>query len=549
VLNSGNPSVFLRFLTIFLPVVVLLSVIATAAYRMESARRIEKLEASERSIVEVEFRTLANDFRMILSDLRLVSSLPHLKEFLDTGTRSSREFLAQDYLAFSAAKRIYDQVRFLDERGMEIVRVNFNNGNPILVPENRLQPKGRRYYFIDTFQLQSGEVYVSQFDLNVERGRVERPFKPMIRFGTPVFDSSGKKRGIVVLNYLGAGLIEHLRESAAASSDQIMLLNRDGFWLAGPRREDLWGFMFKTKHRRRFARDCPDAWQRISSADSGQFRDQKGLYTFATVYPSMSAPGSRDRGTGRAPATPRYWKIVYHVPEKDLTPMTRQFLIAHLALTGLLATLAATGALLLARAQHRRKTAEEARERMLDDLTVAQADLDYKATHDELSGLWNRRAILEKLEEELARATRENSSLAVIMADVDHFKGINDNHGHLAGDAVLREVARRIRSSLRAYDSMGRYGGEEFVIIVPGTDTEESREIAERVRSDLSDRPIQTPDNDFKVTVSLGVALADPTENIDLNSVLRSADEALYRAKKAGRNRVETSWPSSELTA
>jgi two-component system cell cycle response regulator len=158
----------------------------------------------------------------------------------------------------------------------------------------------------------------------------------------------------------------------------------------------------------------------------------------------------------------------------------------------------------------------------------------FQATHDLLTGLPNRLSILDTLDRELARAQREHSQLAVIMGDVDHFKQVNDTHGHLIGDDVLREVASRMQQSLRTYDHVGRFGGEEFLILAPTAGLEAAREIGERVRLAIARTPITTEGIAINVTLSLGVT-ATPGSSGEL---LRRADVALYRAKHEGRNRT-----------
>jgi diguanylate cyclase (GGDEF)-like protein len=175
-------------------------------------------------------------------------------------------------------------------------------------------------------------------------------------------------------------------------------------------------------------------------------------------------------------------------------------------------------------------------------LIRAQGALQFEAAHDRLTAIWNRGAILDLLIGETERIRRNNGSLGVIMADVDFFKQVNDTHGHLVGDAVLREVGRRLVSALRSYDSVGRYGGEEFLIIVPGCDALNLVVTAERLRRMIADQPIATSAGPVPVTVSLGIVAAQANESrlIDPETLLRDADAALYAAKAGGRNRVET---------
>jgi diguanylate cyclase (GGDEF)-like protein len=168
----------------------------------------------------------------------------------------------------------------------------------------------------------------------------------------------------------------------------------------------------------------------------------------------------------------------------------------------------------------------------LQDQLVAQA------TRDSLTGLLNREAILDALKKESERALRNKSRLAVIMADIDHFKDINDTRGHLVGDAVLRETAHRMLRSLRSYDSLGRYGGEEFLIVAPGCSLAEAAQLAERLRKSVGQIAIDSPACSLVVTLSFGVA--DISTGPEPDGLLRAADVALYAAKKCGRDRVET---------
>jgi diguanylate cyclase (GGDEF)-like protein len=172
------------------------------------------------------------------------------------------------------------------------------------------------------------------------------------------------------------------------------------------------------------------------------------------------------------------------------------------------------------------------------ELLSAREALREQATKDFLTRVWNRSSILEILDRELARAARERRPVGVVMADVDRFKSVNDTHGHCAGDALLRETARRLQSSIRAYDAIGRYGGEEFLVILPGCDEACTFGQAERMRRYLCDDAMELADANIRVTASFGCTSIVPEMSLSAESLIRTADEALYKAKAEGRNRV-----------
>jgi two-component system cell cycle response regulator len=176
-----------------------------------------------------------------------------------------------------------------------------------------------------------------------------------------------------------------------------------------------------------------------------------------------------------------------------------------------------------------------------EQLIAARESMRHAATHDSLTGLMNRGEIMSMLERELARGRRDHKPVGVILGDLDHFKQVNDTLGHLFGDETLREIGRRLREQLRVYDSVGRYGGEEFLMILPDCDWEYAVLRANELREIISKTEVDYAGEKKAITMSMGVVVSDSRGKKDVELLLKCADEALYAAKGKGRNRVERS--------
>jgi diguanylate cyclase (GGDEF)-like protein len=186
---------------------------------------------------------------------------------------------------------------------------------------------------------------------------------------------------------------------------------------------------------------------------------------------------------------------------------------------------------------------------LLDQLTTAREALRELAARDPLTAVWNHNSIIDLLAKEFNRAERQNASVGVILADLDRFKSINDTYGHLVGDEVLREVAEYLTHAIRPYDAVGRLGGEEFLIVLPGCDEINALSHAERLRSGLNRIEINTLSGKIDLTASFGVTVVGPQCRVDARTAIQAADDAMYQAKHAGRDRVEFRPVDEEVAA
>lgn len=322
---KGNNKARLKsFLVIFLPATLVVTLLSIIFYQQESAAREELLKNNELFLLENQRETLRNSLKAIVSDLRVLSSHQEMPAFLDNGTENSCTALSAEFLAFASHRQIYDRLRFIDRQGMEIIRVNYNDGLPQVVPKDELQQAGNRDDFVNTLKLQEGEFYMSPFALNSDPGKIGNPPAPVITFGIPVFDRSGQKRGVIILNYPGSHLLQPLKKLAEDGRRAIYLLNRQGYWLLGPTPQAEWGFLYPDRKDQTFQARFPSAWESISFTEKGHSAGQAGLFTHITFYPQLSVlepsraylNASGPCGCFSGKNEDHYWKLISLVPEK-----------------------------------------------------------------------------------------------------------------------------------------------------------------------------------------------------------------------------------------
>jgi diguanylate cyclase (GGDEF)-like protein/PAS domain S-box-containing protein len=657
--HQGQKGVLIDFFRIAVPILLLLMLTFSTIHYFHYTVTRKITDVREKSFIKVGLEAIRSDVQAATSDLMHLADSGHIQELLRSGSLEARTHLADEFISILKAKKHYDQIRLLDSAGMEVVRANYNSGTPVIVPEDKLQNKGRRYYFTDAMKLERHQVFVSPMDLNIENGKIELPEKPMLRFGTPVFDHLGQKQGVVLINYYANTIRNNIKQFLSNPNSSPMLLNAQGYWLLSPDSKDEWGFMYR--NQRQFNRRYPDVWENIVQQKTGQTSTPQGLFTYITIYPlqkmHISSSGAAE-AFGRSQNVVNdqmyYWVLLTHIP----TAQIRTDIYNHVQQGGLqffmvcliviplvwfycrervqrqwarcqlrnkeqylraITSQLAEGLLVIDRqgnvmtmnkeAEHLlgwkpeefigrnlktvlkrfpqqnseatrncavMKAIHQAISQRMDGIpfktktgksipvsfSVApyqfdgnvhgaiitfrdiserlrmQAQLKVMATHDPLTGVKNRGEIERQLHIELNRAGRYGRSMAMLMIDIDHFKTINDTHGHQNGDAVLNHFCKKTVEQLRSSDELGRYGGEEFMVVLPETGLTQAEAIAERLRRCLAATAVAVDEQtNIRFTVSIGVA-AYPESAQDAENLVRIADELLYKAKENGRNRV-----------
>ncbi len=372
------------FLSIFIPIALLISGATWYVYKSETRAAVSVIEARNIERIRFQAQVIASQFHGVISDLEVISNMHELRQLANKSQDYSKVDLEADLLSILLRKKLYDQIRFLDITGKEVVRLNYNDHNPTVVPDDKLQNKADRYYFKETLKLDKGEVYMSPLDLNVENGEVEKPFKPMIRFGSPVFDDRGRLRGVLIINYLAYRLLEGFQSIASHSLADSSLLDPRGYWLSCSKEGNEWGFMFKDKRDKTFGGVFPGAWKKISSSDTGQFYLDGHLFSFSTFYPFRTVHNTYvervsregDKSFSKVSAMKYYWKIVYHLRPEIVHQAVRRgsgVLLNNIALIYIaLLSLAGVGVYFISVAWMQRWGAERALSISRETLAMAQ---------------------------------------------------------------------------------------------------------------------------------------------------------------------------------
>ncbi len=336
-----------HFLLFLLPVTLVLIIGISLHYSFQVKANLETLEKTDLLNVRLAQLTINNVLQDIVSDIKYLQEHNQLRNGY-INTPRARKLLEQDFLSFSKNRKIYDQIRYLNLDGKEIVRINNHNGNPYIVAIEQLQKKDSRYYVANTLALKKNDIYWSPFDLNIENHKIEQPYKPTIRIGTPVYSSYGRRTGVLILNFDGKKLINEFRRATANIANHIMLVNESGYWLIHPQSKNEWGFMFGNTNT--FASEHPQLWQEIiNNPRISQQYFENNLLTYATLF--FNRTGSTNKSNKHPVKKLGFWKIIAFASPQLLNQLHIDFFQRNVLFYSIIFLLIAIGAFLLARLQ------------------------------------------------------------------------------------------------------------------------------------------------------------------------------------------------------
>ena len=338
-----------RAALIFLPLAIAAVVVSYLLYASQANTIRSTAQATEVRTADIARQRISLTVASLTVDASYLSEQDVLREYLASDDAASLRRLQAEYVAFARHRQFFGQLRFIDMSGREVVRVDRKGDSVALAPPDQLQDRAGEVYTIETLKLDRGQTYVSELELNVEHGATEQPIKPVLRVGAPVFDGTGAKRGIIVIDYLGQRILDRVSELRDAIAD-IWIINAQGYWLLGPK-DDVFAFMYPERTDRTFAAAYPDAWRQMQSAPTGTVENELGRVTYARTDGDPSSAGS-------SPAQPS-WFVVVPTPRpySDAQTSTLKLNFA-VATSGLLVLLGGVS-LGLARYQVHRREAEQ----------------------------------------------------------------------------------------------------------------------------------------------------------------------------------------------
>lgn len=637
------------FLRVYIPLISFFCLVTVINFTADIFYEKELLQMERAEQVQSSLQSLQRDVSGIMRTLRYLADSDDLRGFLDRRSPQQRTRAEKALASFAHHMDRYDQIRWLDLDGVEQLRVDHRDGNTRIVPAAELQDKSERYYYRETIVLPPGSVFVSPLDLNVEHGKVEEPYRPMLRFAIPTRDAQARTDGMLILNYQASILLQNFAATLRTKGSELALLNAQGYWLYSSTGDPAWGFMFERDER--FVSRDAEAWQEIERHTRGDIETDKGHYTYTSFavldFSRHTASNESIVAEPEAmllPLNDDRWIIVVRSPQNILNAINFEhfkhyafvlllsfFVLTFLGWRNARATLEknrlldrlslhatvmdnATNGIMITDSRNRIVSINNAfteltgytsdevighnpsmlssgrhgeghfgdmwnalEERghwegelwnrhkngelypewvsitavlnhhgelvnyigifsLLSEQKNTEARLRELANSDPLTGLINRNLFMDRAAQALVTARRSQNKTAILFLDLDSFKPINDSLGHSAGDQVLREIAQRMRDSVRGSDTVARFGGDEFVILLTGLrDADEAGVVADKLIHAIS-QPLEYNGVECRVGASIGISVCpDNAETVD--ALVQYADIAMYIAKEGGRGR------------
>jgi signal transduction histidine kinase len=508
----------------FVVATVVLSLLLLLIYQQDIRSQRTILEHEAEHVLDLQQELLTAELRRVQSDLLYLSSQDLLQKFLLNKPQAG-ELLEKEYVNFAIHKATYGQVRVLDPSGLEIIRVNYRNGEAAVVPSDELQSKANRYYYQQAIPLSKGEVFVSPFDLNVEHGDLERPIQPVIRFVTPIIDESGTRQGVLVLNYLGTRLLTRLKQISNRFRGDTMLVNSVGEFLQAPDPDHQWGWLLG--HQRSFRNDFPNAWAGWKDRLANRVDLDQDLFMFRLISPGLrSATRTLRNDAETATQEPGALVLISRVSASAVSLQSRELLnqlrligAAVLPVVALLAFYwARSGA---TRQLHESHVAEsELRLRQLSSALLEAQETERRSIsrvlHDELGQL------VTAIRLDLGSLKQKWSNSDLLERAIDETDQLLDS---------LHRIASRVRPSV--LDDLGLK--DAIISFISEYEQRSEISVTSRLLFDQDKIPVTTGENAYRIVTEAMSNVAAHARTDEVEVLLESDDKMLrIMVKDAG---------------
>ena len=494
-----------KFWFVFLMYFCVIMVLAVAGVyyiadddRAESIEHIKEDSLSQIKILDIKIH---NMFDTVKSDLLFLPKLEKMLLSKDLSDIADKDGIANVFLDFLKNKKIYDQVRYIDKSGMEVVRVNYNNGNPKIVNSEDLQDKSSRYYFKETLAMESERIYMSPMDLNIENSEIELPLKPMVRLGVPVYQA-GEINGVIILNYLADNVLSLIRDSSNLLGGDFYLVDKDGYWLSNPDSSKEWGFMYKERNEYKFSAEFPKIWSQIMNARFMQKKVGDIIISYSTIKPLNYVSES---------AKSPIWFLINIVDLSKYNLSHEQFyhnIVKYLLICALLVCILAV---IMAYVTIQRNKYANA--------------LKQLSRCDHLTKVNNRGELFEYLDSIIADSHNHKFDYALMCIDLVGLCEINFSKGYKTGDMVLQLVAETLKNLDINSSFVARIDGDKFALVLTQIpDSVFCVNTANRLLASLNEL-FTIKDGIIRVAVNIGIVIGHPGD-------YENADELLVKSEK-----------------
>ncbi len=522
--NSSFKDIFIFSLIFFILFSSTYIAINCSARSIENKAKLIATIESEANLVMLEKNLIQKEFKRLIADIFLAKEVVENTINSTDSSEVINDKIIKSFESIVRNKKIYDQLRYLDQNGQEQIRIDFENNDTIIYDKHSMQNKKDRYYFTDTMSTDYESVYISKIDLNMENGRIEYPIKPVIRIATKVKDKEGNDRGIVISNYFASSMFADFEYIANESKGKVYLLNDNSYWLSNSENRHFeFAFMYPETQYLNFMNKFPNIWEKIKNVEQAYIKTDTDIF-FSEEVAAFSDENTTDHyslDTSKINLGEGHLRVVTHI-DKVTDPElfeNSKFISAmriiqnkiHVLLLLLLLSI------ILAYTLHMYLSQKE--------------ETKFLSEHDPMTGTYNRRAGIAKSKEIIRKTRMTKDCVSFIFIDVNGLKSVNDILGHKYGDVLIKSVAKIIKSCIRENDILFRYGGDEFVICVEKMDEATSEELWERILEKLKYEN-SNEKHPFNMSLSHGICTIDQNqEDVDIQKFIDAADKKMYSEK------------------